>query len=278
MYIYKRKKNFLNHLKTISKTISLGFVPTMGALHKGHLTLVETSKKECEITICSIFVNPIQFNSNDDFTNYPNTLTTDLKKLKTVNCDIVYIPAVDDIYYMGEEAKKFNFGTLTTSMEGSFRPGHFDGMATVVEKFFKIIKPTSAFFGEKDLQQLQIVKALVKKINLPIKIKGVPTVREVNGLAHSSRNKLLSKEGFKNAAMIYSCLKYCFKNKSKGIDTLKKYVNMQFKCKKSVKLEYLEFVNIQTMLPISEWQIKNNNAVCIAAYVDGVRLIDNIIL
>ena len=278
MYTFKRKKNFLNHLKTISKTISIGFVPTMGALHKGHLKLIEMSKAECEVTICSIFVNPTQFDNNDDLTNYPNTLITDLENLKKVKCDIVYVPEVDDVYNVGEEAKKFNFGTLTTSMEGSFRPGHFDGMATIVEKFFKIIKPTTAFFGEKDLQQLQIVKALIKKTNLPIKIKGVPTVREVNGLAYSSRNTLLSKEGFEKAAIIYSCLMYCFKNKSKEIAKLKKYLHTQFKNKKSVKLEYLEFVNIKTMLPISEWQIKGNNAICIAAYVDGVRLIDNIIL
>ena len=166
----------------------------MGALHEGHLKLIQRAKSECTTAIASIFVNPTQFNNINDFKNYPNTLDSDLTKLQTLNCDIVYIPTTKDIYNDREKGKKFNFGTLAESMEGAYRPGHFNGMATVVEKFFNIIKPTKAFFGQKDLQQLQIVKHLVKQMNFPIEIISIPTVREDNGLAKSSRNNLLSEK------------------------------------------------------------------------------------
>jgi pantoate--beta-alanine ligase len=163
-------------------------------------------------------------------------------------------------------------------MEGEFRPGHFIGMATIVEKFFNIIQPTIAFFGQKDLQQLQIVKALVKQMKSTIKIEGVPTIREENGLAKSSRNKLLSESAKKEAALIYNCLHYCKNNKKKGITELKYYIQNQFEQHKNLKLEYAEIVDLNTMRPIEDWQSKNENAICIAAYHSGVRLIDNIIL
>ena len=163
-------------------------------------------------------------------------------------------------------------------MEGEFRPGHFDGMATIVEKFLQIIKPSKAFFGQKDLQQLQIVKHLTKQINSKTKIIGVPTFRANNGLAESSRNKLLSESEKNEASILYKCLNYCFVNKDKTISELKLYVKEKIKCTKNINLEYIEFVDINTMTPITTWQEKNKNAICIAAYINSVRLIDNIIL
>jgi len=278
MQIFKTKLELTRFLSSEKKVKSIGFVPTMGALHEGHLQLIKQSKKECEITVCSIFVNPTQFNNATDLTNYPNTLKEDLLKLENLNCDAVYIPKVDDLYEENEKAKEFEFGTLSTTMEGEFRPGHFNGMATIVEKFFNIIKPTKAYFGQKDLQQLQIVKTLAKQTNSEIEIVGVPTIREESGLAMSSRNALLTTEGRKDAPLIFECLNYCRVNKNKGIDFLKSHTKNKFAELKNFKLEYVEFVALNTMLPITKWEKENENAICIATYIDGVRLIDNIIL
>tara|TARA_B100001250_G_C19635546_1_gene715776 strand:+ start:15 stop:851 length:837 start_codon:yes stop_codon:yes gene_type:complete len=278
MKVFNTRTKFLDYLNSSRGQKTVGFIPTMGGLHSGHLKLIKASKKECEITICSIFVNPTQFNNNKDFEKYPNTLEEDILKLQKLNCDIIYTPTINQVYDQKEKAKEFNFGTLASSLEGEFRPGHFNGMATVVEKFFNLVKPTKAFFGQKDLQQLQIVKQLAKQINSPIEIKGIETVREKNGLAKSSRNSLLSDKGKENAALIYYCLNYCSNNKEKPISELKEYIHNQFNQQQDLKLEYFEIVNLNTMLPINKWQRENNNAICIAAYVDQVRLIDNIIL
>ena len=278
MKVFKKQSELLSHLNTCRQRKSVGFVPTMGALHSGHLHLIKESKKECKITVCSIFVNPTQFNNPDDFANYPTPLDTDLEKLQNLGCDIVYTPTIDDLYVKGEKAKEFNFGTLASGMEGKFRPGHFNGMATIIEKFFNVINPTIAFFGQKDLQQLQIVKTLVKQMNIPIEIGSIPTNREKNGLAKSSRNKLLSKNAKNKATLIYNCLNYCLNNKEEGVAELKLYIQNQFKHQENIKLEYAEIIDLNTMLPIDKWEKENENAICIAAYIDGVRLIDNIIL
>lgn len=278
MQIFKTKLELIQFLSSEKKVKSIGFVPTMGALHEGHLQLIKQSKKECKITVCSIFVNPTQFNNATDLANYPNTLKEDLLKLENLNCNAVYIPKVDDLYEENEKAKEFDFGTLSTTMEGEYRPGHFNGMATIVEKFFNIIKPTKAYFGQKDLQQLKIVKALSKQTKSEIEIVGVPTIREEGGLALSSRNALLTTEGRKDAHLIFECLNYCRANKNKGIDFLKSHTQTKFSELKNFELEYVEFVALNTMLPITKWENENENAICIATYIDGVRLIDNIIL
>jgi len=278
MRVFKNRSKFLSYLDSSRQKKTVGFVPTMGSLHNGHLKLIEASMKECEITICSIFVNPTQFNNSADFQKYPKTLEEDILKLQTLNCDILYAPTINDVYDKNAKVKDFIFGTLANSMEGKFRPGHFNGMATIVEKFFNLIKPTKSFFGQKDLQQLQIVKELVKQMKSAIKIKGIATVREKNGLALSSRNNLLSKKGKHRASLIYYCLKYCLKNKEKGIPELKEYVHSQFNQQQHLTLEYCQIVSLNTMLPITKWQSKNKNAICIAAYIEEVRLIDNIIL
>jgi len=278
MQDFTAKTELVAYLSKRTKEKTIGFVPTMGALHQGHLSLIEESKEKCDITICSIFVNPTQFNNERDLVNYPNTINADLEKLERLACDVVYIPAIEDLYENEETAKTFDFGSLTTSLEGKFRPGHFIGMATIVEKLFNIIQPTIAFFGKKDLQQLQIVKALVKQMKSTIKIEGMPTIRERNGLAKSSRNKLLSENAKTEATLIYTCLNYCKNNKKKGIIKLKQYIQNQFEQHKNFKLDYAEIVALNTMQPIEKWQGENKNAVCIAAYHSGVRLIDNIIL
>jgi len=278
MQDFTAKTELVAYLSKITKEKTIGFVPTMGALHQGHLSLIEESKEKCDITICSIFVNPTQFNNASDLANYPNTINADFEKLEQLACDIVYVPEIEDLYENEEKAKTFDFDSLTTGMEGEFRPGYFIGMATIVEKLFNIIQPTIAFFGQKDLQQLQIVKALVKQMKSTIKIEGIPTIREKNGLAKSSRNKLLSESAKKEAALIYNCLNYCKRNKEKEIAELKYYIQNQFEQHENFKLEYAEIVALNTMQPIKKWQGKNENAVCIAAYHSGVRLIDNIIL
>lgn len=278
MKIFKTKLKLLQFISVFKNERSIGFVPTMGALHRGHMQLIKKSKEECDITICSIFINPTQFNNTDDYNNYPKTLNQDIKKLIAAGCDAVYAPKIDDIYADGEKAKRFDFGALGSNMEGKFRPGHFNGMATIVEKLFNIINPTKAYFGQKDLQQLQIVKSLVKQINSKIEVIGVQTVREDNGLAISSRNKHLSQSDKNNASLIYKCLLHCFANKQKGIDNLKSYVKDQFKKQNKLKLEYIEVTRLNNLMPIKKWGGENENAICIAAYINSIRLIDNIIL
>tara|TARA_Y100000589_G_scaffold114439_1_gene108708 strand:- start:823 stop:1656 length:834 start_codon:yes stop_codon:yes gene_type:complete len=277
MQIFKHKKKlktYLNKLYDEKKTV--GFVPTMGAIHKGHLKLILESKQQCDITICSIFINPTQFNNKKDFANYPKTLSQDIKLLKKSLCDILYCPDVDDVYER-IITNTYNFNSLTQFMEGVFRPGHFNGMATVVEKLLNIIKPDVAFFGQKDLQQLQIVKKLVAQMNCKTKIVGVNTYREKNGLAKSSRNKLLTTEQKRLASNIFKSLVYCKENKHLSIKNLKNFVQTNLE-KHKIELEYVEFVEIQSMTPVGSLSKGKKIAICIAAYLDDVRLIDNIIL
>ena len=197
MQIFKEKKFLQKHLKTIAKSKSIGFVATMGSLHSGHLSLISSSKSMCCVTVCSIFINPTQFNDFNDYKNYPKDYNKDISLLKNMDCDILYIPKVKDVYEEKIESRKYDLGKVAENLEGKYRPGHFDGVATVVDKLFDIVSPNIAFFGEKDLQQLQVIKKLVSITNRKIDIVGVKTTRESNGLAKSSRNKLLSKEEIK---------------------------------------------------------------------------------
>ena len=276
MQIFKTKSDLSSSLSSLADSL-IGFVPTMGALHNGHLELLRQAKKQCSVVVCSIFVNPTQFSNKEDFNSYPNTLSDDITKLEKINCDILYIPAVSDLYAIDEKTKHFNFNGLDNVMEAKFRKGHFDGVATIIEKLFNIIKPHKAYFGQKDLQQLLVVQSLTKQLNLPIEIVSVPTIREENGLAMSSRNKLLSPKQIETASMLYKSLKFCKTNKDKfSITNLKNCIKIQFSEQLEVDLEYLEFVDANNLQNISFFQ-ENNNAICIAAYLGGVRLIDNII-
>tara|TARA_B100001093_G_C26860639_1_gene1030103 strand:- start:46742 stop:47578 length:837 start_codon:yes stop_codon:yes gene_type:complete len=278
MQIFNEKKYLIKYLGTLSKNQSIGFVATMGSLHSGHLSLIQSSKSICSITICSIFINPTQFNNIEDYKNYPKDYINDIKLLENIDCDILYIPQTEDIYEEKTVSIKYDLGKIAENLEGKYRPGHFDGVATVVDKLFNIIKPQVAFFGEKDLQQLQVIRKLVEITNRNIDIVGVKTIRESNGLAKSSRNKLLSKEQIKEAAIIFKCLQYCKLNKDSKIKDLKLYVEDQFLKNQKIKLEYIEFIEINNFNKIDEWREYKTNAVCIAAYINNVRLIDNIIL
>ena len=277
MLIFKTKSDLSSYLSSLTDSL-IGFVPTMGALHNGHLALLRQAKKQSSVVVCSIFVNPTQFDSKEDFNHYPDTLSDDITKLEKINCDILYVPAVSDLYAIDEKAKHFNFNGLDNVMEAKFRKGHFDGVATIIEKFFNIIKPHKAYFGQKDLQQLLVVKSLTKQLNLPIEIVSVPTIREENGLAMSSRNKLLNAKQKLVASMLYESLAFCKANKDTlKIRELKTHLEKQFSEQLEVDLEYLEFVDANNLHPITVFKENDNNAVCIGAYVGGVRLIDNII-
>ena len=277
MLIFKTKSDLSSYLSSLTDSL-IGFVPTMGALHNGHLALLRQAKKQSSMVVCSIFVNPTQFDSKEDFNRYPDTLSDDITKLEKINCDVLYVPAVSDLYAIDEKAKHFNFNGLDNVMEAKFRKGHFDGVATIIEKFFNIINPHKAYFGQKDLQQLLVVKSLTKQLNLPIEIVSIPTIREENGLAMSSRNKLLNAKQKLVASMLYESLAFCKANKDTlKIRELKTHLEKQFSEQLEVDLEYLEFVDANNLHPITVFKENDNNAVCIGAYVGGVRLIDNII-
>jgi pantoate--beta-alanine ligase len=258
---------------------SAGFIPTMGALHEGHLELVRASKKQNDITICSIFVNPTQFNNPEDLENYPRDTPSDLEKLKNVSCDAVFIPSVGEMY-SEDHVLNFNFGYLEEIMEGKFRPGHFGGVGLIVTKLFNLVKPTRAYFGTKDLQQLAIIKKLTKDLLFDIEIIPIKTVRESDGLAMSSRNKLLSKEERKQATDLYNSLTRAREklNKQESVISVKKYISDYFETESAIDLEYFEVVYTENLHNVSKIHKSDDVSLCIAGYLGKVRLIDNISL
>jgi pantoate--beta-alanine ligase len=260
------------------KRRSIGFVPTMGALHEGHLSLLEKAKMETDVVICSIFVNPIQFNNKEDFVKYPKTLDADLGMLNKVNCDMVFTPSEKEIYPEPDNFL-FNFGAMENVMEGKFRQGHFIGVVRVIKRFFEIIEPDRAYFGEKDFQQYLIIRKFSQQFFPDIEIVPCPIAREADGLAMSSRNMQLSAEERKMATIL-SCLLKEVKNNInyKPISELKKWVQQEMKKNTSIKLEYFEISDIDTLQPILKKKDKMKYIACIAAYIGQVRLIDNIII
>ena len=278
MIIFKEQKELKRHLTQLNNNL-IGFVPTMGALHQGHISLIKKSKALCDITVCSIYVNPTQFNKSNDFLNYPKKIKDDIQLLEKNNCDILYSPEDVDLYKRDEIAKNYNFNGIELSLEGKYRPGHFNGMATIVEKLLNIVKPQMVFFGEKDLQQLMIIKELVKQKNISTKVIGCPIIREKNGLAKSSRNMRLSKTDREYCGIIYKQL-LLFNNlfKKTDLEVLKKQIITNITSNKKIEIDYLELVNLDSFK--IEHDIKNNMnyACCIAVSISGVRLIDNIIL
>ncbi|MBT6808697.1 MAG: pantoate--beta-alanine ligase [Flavobacteriales bacterium] len=276
MKIFHQKTELKSYLNKNRDEKTISFVPTMGALHDGHLSLIKNAKDNSDIVVCSIFINPTQFNDPKDLEKYPVTTEKDIQLLISENCDVLYLPEVSDLYSENVKTKHFEFNGLDNFMEGAGRKGHFDGVATIVEKLFRIVNPDIALFGEKDLQQLQIIKYITKQLDLPIIIIGVPTKREVSGLAMSSRNKLLSVTDKQIATIINETLLFIKENSDKY--TLEKIKQISVdKLNKNTDLEYLEIVDLETLSPISEFQGKNKNAACIAASISSVRLIDNII-
>lgn len=252
---------------------SVGFVPTMGALHEGHLSLVKKAAQESDIVVVSIFVNPSQFNDPKDLEKYPRTEEKDLDLLKNVKCDLVFIPPVNEIYPDGQKKLAIDFGMLNTVMEGANRPGHFDGVAMVVNRLFDLVTPDIAFFGEKDFQQLAVIRKLVVEVGKSIKIQGVETVRSDRGLALSSRNQLLSEEQGEDALIIYNTLKYgqTLAQSEMEIDAIRELMIRKF-TEGKLELEYLEVLDEKTF---ERSNSVDNNRVFIAAKCGNVRLIDN---
>lgn len=281
MKVFSEKKEIVAALEALkAENRTIGFVPTMGALHDGHLTLVKKAMQNNDVTVVSIFVNPTQFNSSEDLKKYPRTLEKDISLLATLSDDIlVYAPSVEDVYEGKTTSESFNFDGLEFEMEGKFRQGHFDGVGTVVKRFFEIIKPNNAYFGEKDFQQLQIIKKLVQKNNIPVNVVGCKIHRESDGLAMSSRNLRLKPEYIEVTPFIYKTLKTAkiyFGTKSANWVT--KWVEKQFKTHHLLKLEYFIIAEEESLKLLKRKSKNKKYRGFIAVYADDIRLIDNIAL
>ncbi|WP_026933176.1 pantoate--beta-alanine ligase [Christiangramia echinicola] len=281
MQVFREKDPLIQAIQKIkSEGKSVGLVPTMGALHEGHLSLVSNALKESDQVVVSIFVNPTQFNNQEDLDKYPRNLEKDLELLKTKIGDIwIFTPTANELYGETILSENFDFEGLESVMEGKFRNGHFDGVGTVVKRLFQIITPDKAFFGEKDFQQLQIVRKLTEKTGLPVEIIGCPILREDSGLARSSRNERLSSQNREKAAFIYETLKdvkQLFGTES--ADYVNEWVENKFKDHPTLDLEYFEIADSNTLKKITKKEKGNNYRAFIAVYADEIRLIDNIAL
>lgn len=278
MQVLKTKNELIsrvNDLKKEGKTI--GFVPTMGALHQGHLSLVKECKKNSDIAIVSIFVNPTQFNDPEDLKRYPRTLDKDVELLKTMDCDLIFAPSVEEIY-PEPDTRKFDFGYIETVMEGAKRPGHFNGVGQVVSRLFDIVQPHKAFFGMKDFQQIAIIKNMVKQLDYKIEIVPCPIIREESGLALSSRNTLLDEEHKKNAPHIYATLKKARNLASQmSVTELKKWIAEEIDRNTHLQTEYVEIVEDTTLKVVDNWTEPGTKVACVAVYAGPIRLIDNIV-
>lgn len=255
---------------------SIGFVPTMGALHQGHLSLVDQSKLENQAVLVSIFVNPTQFNDPQDFKNYPSTIDADLALLRDLNVDAVFVPSVLEMYpdLMKES---FHVAILTETLEAKMRPGHFDGVITIIRKLFDLAKASKVYLGEKDFQQLSIIQAWVKKEGRKEDIVPCPTLREPNGLAMSSRNVRLSESGRKKAALIHQILQEVKLQKThQSPPDLEIWARSEFLLHPEFQLEYFEIIDAHTFGPLADWQDSDAPLAVVATFIEGVRLIDNL--
>ncbi|MCB2197006.1 MAG: pantoate--beta-alanine ligase [Bacteroidetes bacterium] len=255
---------------------SIGFVPTMGALHQGHLSLMEYADKENDIVVVSIFVNPTQFNDKSDYAKYPRILESDIEKLNKVKCDIVFTPEESDMY-PEEDKRQFDFGNLDKVMEGKHRPGHFRGVALIVSKLFEMVKPDRAYFGEKDFQQVAIIKHITKQLKFDVEIVSCPIIREEDGLAMSSRNMLLTKAQRENVSLISETLFEAKKiAKNSSVSETKDWVIRTINDNPFLKVEYFDIVDTETLETIKEWSQNVDKVGCIAVHVGNIRLIDNV--
>ena len=280
MQIFKDVATLRNYLTRIHPpSVGLGFVPTMGALHEGHLTLVRESVRNNELTACSIYVNPTQFNNTDDLARYPRSIGKDIELLENEGCDIVFTPD-DAAMYPEKLPVSFDLGYLDKTMEGAFRDGHFKGVALIVAKLLNLIQPDVAYFGQKDLQQFIILDTLVRQLFFDVKMVRMPTIREADGLAMSSRNRRLTPEQRQNAPLLYQALTMAKENfkSGKGVKQTREAVYEMFNRHNHFKLEYFEIVDGRTLQPLEEGASTGSIAMCIAAYLGEIRLIDNIIL
>lgn len=271
----------VNSIGELSKIINqqkhshqkIGFVPTMGYLHQGHVSLVEKSLNDGCYTVVSIFVNPTQFNNASDLDNYPSSLDADIKKLKLANCDLLFLPTKEEMYPEGDKLISFNLEGIDKPLEGEFRSGHFEGVVTIVSKFFELIKPNYAYFGEKDYQQLLVIKQLAKKMFPNIAIVAGQIVREPNGLAMSSRNARLSETEREIASKIYNTMQAMNTQRDLTVKKLEEYGSLLLEKIPEIELEYLRVVDAKTLLPATEHTLSQR--VFIAAHIGEVRLIDN---
>ena len=279
MTIYKNSTElaaFLNNCR--NNGMSIGFVPTMGALHRGHISLIELSKKENSITVCSIFVNPTQFNKPDDFEKYPITIESDIDMLEKQACDILFLPDVEEIYPPGYLTSQYELGYLETVLEGKYRPGHFQGVCQVVDRFLKIVNPDKLYLGQKDFQQCMVIKAMVKLKNFKLQLIICPTLREWDGLAMSSRNKRLNEAERKLACKIFEALSLVKNEMKEGsLKELKiKAVNFLSSC--GFKTDYLEIAEASTLALLDYWDGQKSLVVLVATNLNDIRLIDNLVI
>jgi len=279
MTVFNNQKELKAHLKLLLKNNkTIGFIPTMGALHNGHLSLFKKSFQQNDVTVVSIFVNPTQFNNKEDLDKYPRIFEEDIKKIKSLNLDIiVYAPTIEDIYGKNVVSERFDYDGLENKMEGKQRPGHFDGVGTIVKTLFTIVNPTRAYFGEKDYQQVLIINKMVKKHQLPVKIVMCPILREKNGLAMSSRNERLTSEEREKASFIYASLlkaKELFQTES--FQEVYNFVTKAFQSQKLLDLEYFTIADSKTLMEITKKYKTKKYRAFIAVNVGKVRLIDTI--
>lgn len=280
MPVITTKKELDQRLSSLPKDGSLGLVPTMGALHQGHAALVEKAVAENRCVVVSIFVNPTQFDNREDLAKYPNTLEKDIFLLEGISGDIlVFAPTSDEIYDHRVQSKTYDFGGLDKVMEGAFRNDHFNGVGTIVETLLLLVKPDKAYFGEKDFQQLQIIRKLVEKNNIPVAILGCPIVREASGLAMSSRNERLSGTLRQEASFIYKTLRTAKAEfGTKSAKYVRDWTEKQFENHPDLRLEYFEIADVDTLTPIQRKKPSVKYRAFVAVYAEGVRLIDNIAL
>jgi len=268
-------KAFLGKFKRDARTI--GFVPTMGALHQGHLSLIKSSQSENSITVCSIYVNPTQFNNADDLAKYPRTIDNDIALLKQVNCDVLFCPG-NDVMYESDSQIRFDFGSLDSMLEGRFRPGHFSGVALVVSKLFHIVNPDKAYFGQKDFQQYKIIEKLVEGLKFNLALSCIPIEREADGLAMSSRNARLSSSQRKKATIFYESLKQAEQMLRNGISwsIIQSEIRAMCESMDEIRLEYFELADTSNLNSVES--VSNKAVLLVAGYVGEVRLIDNLLV
>jgi pantoate--beta-alanine ligase len=282
MILFKKGNELHSYLEAQrQKQLSIGFVPTMGALHAGHLSLINASKKENDLTVCSIFVNPTQFNDPKDFEKYPVTIEKDIYQLETTGCDILFLPAAEEIYPDSLSKKVFyDLGYLETILEGKFRPGHFQGVCMVVHRLLQIIPAHTLYLGQKDFQQCMVIKKMIELIDINNQLHVVicPTVREADGLAMSSRNMRLNEMERKNATAIYEALLFLKNNLKKGelFELLQEA--KQILLTHGFRNDYVEIADADTLELLGHWDGKRKVVALIAAFMNDVRLIDNLIL
>ncbi|MFT3702339.1 MAG: pantoate--beta-alanine ligase [Agriterribacter sp.] len=280
MFIIKQSNDLSKYLyQQRASGNSIGFVPTMGALHRGHISLIRQAKKERTTTVCSIFVNPTQFNDPKDFEHYPHTIENDIYLLEKENCDVLFLPGVTEIYASGTKSlEKYELGYIETVLEGKYRPGHFQGVCQVIQRLMSMVDPDSLYIGQKDYQQCMVIKKLLSFINSKSAVIICPTLRENDGLAMSSRNMRLNEEERQKATGIYKALSYIHQNIKPGLTFPVLEKAREILITQDLVPDYIEIAAADTLEPIPDWNGRTNIVALIAAFMGKVRLIDNMIL